>query len=194
MAKKSKYTNYDAFSLIKDRITDDKIRFPYICSVVLTGSFDYVQRSGHEFGHVVEDGYKLYAAMSVRDKVNEIFNPLLREEKIGKQIIEATESNMEEFLEKVNETEDHPGLHSLNASEDLYALSIRFGSRIEEQYKDQAFKEIGQRAEQRIINIYRNFNLQIDPDKRTPEKQKLCFRKEYDYLVNTLQDIIEKYI
>ena len=189
------YTNYDAISLIKECVDDDKLRFPFVASCVLTGTFNYVHDYSFNIGNKVDDRCKLYFGRGVFAKLEDVFAKLNQsnDADVNDLIIESTEKNFHELEEEIRKFDSEQIIRRCSGS-DLYTFSLRFGFYVAEKDKDIARKEIGQRSEQLVINLYKNkANRLITNSKRIVDNQKLGLRREVSTFANVVEDTYQKY-
>lgn len=192
------YTNYDAISLMKDCVKDDKLRFPFVASCVLTGSFRWVHNRDFTIGNIIDDMHKLYFAEGMFERFNPVFS-VLNESKEGDVTGLIEELTPKYFEELYQEIEKYDGeiIFRRCSQSDLYTYSLRFGiviAKLSPEIKDMAEKSLGQRIEQIIINAYKNLRLETNPNKRTPDKYKKAMKEEGFYSANKVQDAYERFM
>lgn len=193
LAKRNNFTNYDSFSSIKDSISDDKIRFPFIGSCILTGSFDSAKKNEFNAVSVAHDRYILDVAEGIFERTDSIYS-LVKSgslDGISDQVLKFTQKNLSDLDERSK-------LISRSGYSDpveVYNLSLKFKFNLID-YFDKALKDLGQRCEQRVINAYNNnmHNLIKDPSKRSPDNYKRCLRTEHYFILNSLEDVYEQYM
>jgi hypothetical protein len=190
-----KYTNYDALHLINLHVKDDKIRFPFIASCVLTGSFTPVYDHEFHIGDTIDDRWKIYFARGVFNKLDSIFSKInqSKEEDVTDLINKLTD---EHFIKLEKEIEKHrkEDVFKICSASDLYTYSLRFGIVLGTAEKDAAIKETGQRIEQIAFNLYKKMNFEINPNKRTPQEYNKSMKEEAYFLANVIREAYEKYM
>jgi len=201
LTKRNLFTNYDAVLSIRTVVSDNPDRFSFLAYCVLTGSFNAVKRSGFSIDGVVNDKYKLDVMECIFLKTDPVYQLIKSQQK---DLVEATldvlskEYSKNLFDEMRNVTFDLSNIHIAKFGDiDIYALSLKFAFGMQQTNPNLkvALNDLGQRFEQRLINLYKNDpKLCSDISKRSPQNYKDCLRKEYEYTANSLEDVYEKYV
>lgn len=198
MKRRSKLTNYDSLSFIKDNVDDDSLRFSFIGSCILSGSFEYVKKSRYMFYDSVTDSFMVSVAKGIFSKTSCVFNHIVDERKgnvsdLISKVISDNFEDLNEEISKINvESIDDSGRKQFS---DIYILSLMFGKRLGDNFV-RAVKDLGQSCEQKIINGYNSpvHRLECDPLRRDEEKYMHCLKKEYFFISDALESVYLKYL